>query len=108
MKTFSWKKAGFTLAILGILFGNIAGIKALATEDGDNPGVTVTDNAPDGVLVGYRPEPGRLKIGEHLEVYGGWVGASFSHLVIEYQYVMCCNKTLRAMDGCTGFKICNN
>ncbi len=108
MKTFSWKKMGFILAILCILLGNIVGIKVLATEDGDNAGIRLTNQAPDGVLVGYRPEPGRVKTGEHLEAYGGWVGAQFSHLVIEYEYVMCCNKTLRAMDGCSGFKICNN
>ncbi len=108
MKTINWQRLGFILAVIGILFGNIAGIKALATEDGDIPGSTLTDRAPDGVLVGYRPEPGRVKIGEHLEAYGGWVGASFSHLVIEYEYVMCCNKTLRAMDGCRNLKICSN
>ena len=108
MKTINWKRIGFALAMIGILFGNIAGIKALATEDGVNPGTTLTDQAPDGVLVGYRPVPGRIKTGEHIEAYGGWVGAPFSHLVIEYQYTMCCTKTLRAMDGCKDLKICTD
>jgi hypothetical protein len=103
MKTFKLRKLGFALAMLVILMGNLIGIGALAME---TVGVT-TDKPPDGVLVGYRPEVERQKTGEHLE-YWGWVGAPFARLVTDYDYYLCCKKTLRAMDGCKDFKICPN
>lgn len=107
MKTFKWKRLGFMLAILVILIGNLIGISALATEDGNLANATGKDDAPDGVLVGYTPVVERQMSGEHFE-YFGWVGAPFSRLVTDYSYYLCCKKTLRAMDGCKGLKICPN
>ncbi|TSA38892.1 MAG: hypothetical protein D4R64_01185 [Porphyromonadaceae bacterium] len=107
MKTFKWKRLGFMLAIVTILMGNLIGISALATEDGNPGNIIDPENAPTGVLVGYTPEVERQKSGEHFE-YFGWVGASFSRLVTDYSYYLCCKKTLRAMDGCKDLKICPN
>ena len=107
MKKLKLKRLGFILAILVILAGNLIGISALANEDGDLTGVSSKDDAPVGVLVGYMPLVERTKISEHYE-YFGWIGASFSRLVCEYDYFLCCAKTLRAMDGCKDLKICPN
>ncbi|MFA5814328.1 MAG: hypothetical protein WC865_01730 [Bacteroidales bacterium] len=107
MKTFKWKRLGFMLAILAILMGNLIGISALATEDGNLGTSTGTNDPPSGVLVGYTPEVERQKSGEHFE-YWGWVGAPFARLVTDYSYYLCCKKTLRAMDGCKNLKICPN
>ncbi|MFA6128406.1 MAG: hypothetical protein WC699_13980 [Bacteroidales bacterium] len=108
MKTVKWKGLGFILAILVILIGNLIGIKVMATEDGDNRYMSVTDDPPAGVLKGYTPYVERVKIGEHLEYWGGWVGVPFLHLVTDYADSYCCKKTYREMDGCKGLKICQN
>ncbi len=108
MKTFNFKRLSYILAILMILTGNFIGINALATGDGGVGDVVGNDNAPDGVLVGYQTQTVKVKSGEHLESMGGWVGAQFTHLVVDYNYILCCKKTLRAMDGCKGLSICPN
>ena len=105
MKTFKWKRLGFMLVILGILMGNVIGISAVATEDGDLANMTGPDDPPAGVFVGYMPSEEKIKTGEHFE-YFGWVGAPFARLVNDYSYIPCCKKTYRAMDGCKGLKIC--
>ncbi|MCX6226883.1 MAG: hypothetical protein NTV01_19400 [Bacteroidia bacterium] len=106
MKTFKWKRLGFMLAILAILMGNLIGISAVATEDGNSTNMTGTTDPPDGVLVGYMPSQEKVKTGEHYE-YAGWVGVPIYRItVIEYSFVPCCKKTYRAMDGCKGLKIC--
>lgn len=103
MKAFNWKRLGFVTAIVIILTGNLIGISTLA-YGGIIDGYS-SDKPPDGVLVGYRPEVEKQKTGEHFEYYG-WIGASFSRLVTDYSYYLCCKKTLRQMDGCKELKIC--
>lgn len=108
MKTFKWKRLGFMLAVLSIIMGNLIGISAMATEDGDQGKTTGTNDPPPGVLKGYMPVVERIKIGEHIEYWGGWVGVPFARLVTEYKEFLCCKKTYRAMDGCKDLKICPN
>lgn len=108
MKTTNLKKLGFFLAIVAILAANLAGINALGKEDGDITASSYAERDPSGLLVGYRPELNRIKIGEHIVYDYGWVGAPFGRLVTDYRDEMCCRKTLRAMDGCMDFKICAN
>ena len=106
MKTIKWKRLGFMLAILAILTGNLAGIRALAAEDGNTVQLTGTDDPPVGVLAGYMPATEKVKTGEHYEDVG-WVGAPVLRVLVnDYNYVRCCQKTYRAMDGCKGLKIC--
>jgi hypothetical protein len=105
MKTFKWKRLGFTLAIAAILTGNLIGISAIAGEFGNLKNAAGPDDAPNGVLVGYRPEVEKQKTGEHFE-YWGWVGVPFARLVTDYSYTLCCKKTMRVMDGCKDLKIC--
>jgi len=107
MKAIKLKRFGFFLAILGLLAGNLIGISALATEEGDGTTRKANDDAPEGVLVGYQPSVERQKSGEHFE-YFGWVGAPFARLVTDYDYYLCCKKTLRQMDGCKDLKVCPN
>jgi hypothetical protein len=107
MRTFKWNRLGVILAMLAILLGNVVGINALATEEGGEAQVAGPDDPPPGVLQGYLPGIQRVKTGEHFE-YFGWVGAPFARLVTDYKESMCCMKTLRAMDGCKGFPICNS
>jgi len=107
MKTFKWKRLGFMLAILGILTGNLIGIRALATEDGVTGKTVGPDDPPDGVLEGYMPSHEKVKTGEHYE-YGGWVGVPVYRITVnEYSYLPCCRKTYRAMDGCKGLRKCD-
>ncbi len=106
MKTFKWKRLGFMLALAVILMGNLMGISALATEDGILDFNIGSDDPPAGVLKGYLPGYERIKTGEHIEYWGGWVGIPFGHLVAEYTEVFCCKRTNRAMDGCKGLKLC--
>lgn len=108
MKTFKWKRLGSILAIVAILAGNLIGISALATDAGNMVNTTGPDDPPEGVLKGYTPSVERVRTGEHIEYWGGWVGIPFMHLVADYSYSMCCLKTYRAMDGCKGLKICSN
>jgi hypothetical protein len=108
MKTFKWKRLGFMLAILVILTGNLIGISALATQDSGMRKMNVTDDPPPGVLKGYTPAVERVKIGEHLEYWGGWVGVPFGHLVTDYSTTSCCMRTYRAMDGCKGLNVCSS
>lgn len=108
MKTFNWKRLGFLLALVAILMGNLIGIHALATEDGDPTKLTGTDDPPAGVLKGYMPAVSRVKTGEYIEYWGGWVGVPFARLVIEYKEFLCCKRTYRAMDGCKDLSICPN
>lgn len=93
------------MAAMFVLGGNMIGITAMATEDGDSVMATSNDDPPPGVLKGYMPVWEKVKTGEHFE-YFGWVGAPFSRLVSDYTEVLCCRKTLRAMDGCKDTKIC--
>jgi hypothetical protein len=102
MRTFMKRRPGFTLAILVILIGNLIGINALATGDGQS---VTNDDAPKGVLVGYLPAVIEQKTGEHIE-YWGWVGSPFVRLVNDYRYILCCKKTYRSMDGCKDLAIC--
>jgi hypothetical protein len=105
MRNRNWKGLGWYLAIAGILAGNLIGINALATEEGETGSTLGSADAPPGVLVGYLPRVERVKTGEHFE-YFGWVGAPFSRLVIDYKDVLCCKRTYRAMDGCKDLPIC--
>jgi hypothetical protein len=106
MKTFKLRRLSFLLGILMILLGNVIGINAVATGEGGTGDTVGPNDPPDGVLVGYRPETVKIKTGEHLEYWGGWVGVPFSRLVNEYSFVLCCKKTFRAMDGCKGLAVC--
>ena len=106
MKTFKLKRVCFLMVSIVILAGNLIGINALAS-DADYGIITKgPDNAPAGVLIGYLPRVDKVKTGEHLETFGGWVGAQFSHLVVDYQYVLCCKRTMRSMDGCKDLPVC--
>jgi hypothetical protein len=108
MKTIKWKRLGFLMAIVVIMAGNLIGISALATEDGNNADLFGPDDPPEGVLKGYRPVIEKVKTGEHIEYWGGWVGVPFAYLVTDYAETLCCKKTNRAMDGCKDLKICPN
>lgn len=108
MKKINWKRLSFLLATVMILTGNLIGIRAMATDEGGSGGTTGDGDAPDGVLVGYMAVTQRIKTGEHIERWGGWVGVPFAHLVTDYSTSLCCLKTYRAMDGCKGLPVCMN
>lgn len=105
MKTSKWNRLGFILATLVILTGNLIGISALATENGNALVLSGPDDPPAGVLVGYTPAYIKVKTGEHFE-YFGWVGAPFARLVNDYSEIYCCKRTYRSMDGCKDLKVC--
>jgi hypothetical protein len=108
MKTFKWKGLGFSLAVLAILLGNLIGIRAWASEDGGSAKAAGINDPPPGVLKGYTPAVEKVRTGEHIEYWGGWVGVPFGHLVKDYSEVFCCKKTYREMDGCKDLPICPN
>jgi hypothetical protein len=108
MKKDALKKMGFLFAILMVLAGNLVGITAWATEDGMGSAKSNSDDPPDGLLVGYLPGTTRIKIGEHVEAWGGWVGAPLYHVVTDYQYLPCCRRTYVSLDGCKGLPVCTD
>ena len=101
MKKLTWKKSGIMLALLAIMAGNMIGINAIAVNEGDK----TNGDAPDGVMVGYTPMLQKVKTGEHIE-HWGWIGGFFTRLVSDYSYILCCQKTYRAMDGCKDLPVC--
>lgn len=101
MKT-NWKKIGFAAAVIMVMAANLAGIRALATEEGDN---TKATDPPPGVLAGYKPVVMELSTGGHLEHYGS-MSMVFTRYVEETKTILCCTWTGRQMDGCKDLPIC--
>jgi hypothetical protein len=66
-----------------------------------------TGELPTTVMKGYILTVQRIKTGEHFERFGT-LGGEFTRVVSDFTEVTCCLKTNRAMDGCTGFKICDS
>lgn len=96
------------LAIISVLL-----MGTVFTAEAIGPGGVVNTNngapgeLPGTVMKGYILTIQRIKTGEHFERYG-WTGGEFTRVVSDFTEVTCCLKTNRAMDGCTGFKICDS
>jgi hypothetical protein len=99
--------------IVGFLVGAVILAGSIFTIDAfGSAGIVVntggsTGELPNTVMKGYILTVQRIKTGEHFERYG-WTGGEFTRVVSDFTEVTCCLKTNRAMDGCTGFKICDN